>query len=117
MAAVMGLGLLAAASAPAAAHGNKWGHKKHGKHKKDGRRYDSYRSRNCDDDYRYRNASYGRSDGRWRHYGNDIDGDGIPNDRDRDIDGDGHPNWRDDKPYGSGFDYSGGSRHRSRRRW
>jgi hypothetical protein len=61
---------------------------------------------------RYRDSYENR--GNWRHRGNDIDGDGIPNSRDRDIDGDGHPNWRDNKPYGSGYNY--GSQSRNRRR-
>jgi hypothetical protein len=62
------------------------------------------------DNYRYRNSDY-----RWRHSGNDIDGDGIPNNRDRDIDGDGHPNYRDHKPYGSGYDgRNQGRRYRRR---
>ncbi len=122
-AAAMGLGVLAMGAQPASAdpppHAKAWGwrNKQSGYDRERG----SYRYRNS---HRYdRYDRYDRRDDRrydrrddWRHSGNDIDGDGIPNSRDRDIDGDGHPNWRDNKPYGSGYDYDRGSNYRRRRR-
>jgi hypothetical protein len=113
MAAVLGLGMFALATKPAAAvppsQAPAWGWRRnHSSYSRTARRQTSY-SRRYNGRYDRRNV------GRYRRYGNDIDGDGIPNNRDRDIDGDGIPNYRDNRPNGSGFDYSR-SRYRRHRR-
>lgn len=106
--ALVGLGLLAFDLAPAAAAPPSWAPARGYRRDRD---RDSYRySRRNRDRYsgRYNDRYYnsGRYN-RGRYYGGqygifgrpgDLDGDGIPNRRDRDRDGDGVPDRRDDHP-------------------
>jgi hypothetical protein len=112
VAAVMALGLLVGGVKPAAAdppaHAPAWGWRRKQS------TYNNNSNRRYYDNGSYRYGSGYRYNSRNRYYRptrSDIDGDGIPNSRDRDIDGDGIANYRDRTPYGSR--YSSNTRRRS----
>lgn len=107
--ALAALGLMAFDLAPAAADPPSWapahGYRRH--RDRDWNRYSTRRRYNNRYDYgRYDNYGYGRYGYNRYDYGRygtrgrsgDLDGDGIPNRRDRDRDGDGVRNDRDDHP-------------------
>jgi hypothetical protein len=102
--ALAGLGLLMFDLTPAAARPPDWaparGYRR--RHDNGNHRYNRYNRYNRNNRYRYNRYRYNPygTYGTYGRYGRpgDLDGDGIPNPRDRDRDGDGVPDRRDDHP-------------------